>query len=1523
MPERAGPLPPARPGAGRAARPAGRRHHLLRGRRARRRLEVRGRHPARADPRPDGLRAGRHRAAPGDDPGARHACLAHRRARGRPRLAPPGTARWGAGAGGPGAGCVSSQRLCGARGRRAGPLEASGAALPEPARLPRFVMGYAPLHVQVDSRRLAVALHPERDSYRPGERARIDLEVRDASGTGAASGSAWQWWTKRCWRCWAAPVPDPFGFFYQERPLAVSSGDTRLRLSAGARLEAARFKAEAGGDGAERLAARSLFTTTAYWNPAGRDRRGGPGAGGVRAPRQPHPLPGRGDRGQRCRSLRQRQAGFRVAKPLTVDPALPRFVLPGRHARTGRRGHQPHRCDRRAVPCAPRPTCGSSPRARRACSWAPASRSGSPSVPWPSTTGRARVRFEARLALESDAVEMTLAVPPRAPAAGRGHCRAGAPAHHARKSRCRPRRFPAAPRLEVALAPSALGGARPAYDYVVEYPYSCVEQLASRLLVLLTARDLFATTPAEAARDSAKIADTIGRLESLCLPWQGFSFWSGGPAAPQWLEAYAALALGPRSRARAGQVSEDVLQTASAGLRAPVAHGSARAAAPRRRAGQPARRRHLVAASCPPGSALLALSEHMQPGPECRTDARRRGSAGRSCRRTGPGRATRPGARPAPLGAAARRSSSACCGARSTARRGDRRRSRDRRPSTPAASAAAVPHHRARHQLGLWLGPTVRPDDPLVSRLATGLLATRAGGHWGTTQDDALALLALAAYRDQRRAAGRAGGATAPSCARPPRRSSRSRRGPAMRCGGPQPSPCRCPVARPPPRPSTSRHAGRCTTRRRCAGRKTRAGRRLARPASRSARRVDRFEGPGPVRLGDLVVVTLTVVVPRASWYLASWIRCPPGSRSCKREFAVESRQVARRSSRHGMTSTRRCRSCTASAATASCGSSPTRCRRASTCIATWRGCARPVPSHTLPARVEAMYTPELPARRPAARLAGAGPGEREEAMKWLALPIRARRRRRARRLAAAWPLRSPRWRRVGGARALRSLRRSISRRSPRCGSRRAMGARCASRWATAARAPSGCRSEPSRRGSCRRRSRPRTGVSTVHPGLDARGDRPRRVDECARRADGAAGGSTLTQQLAGLLWPEPRTLGGQAARSGARRAAGIGSLEAGHPRAVPESRRLTGPERVASPPRAAPSSAARRGRSRRARRRAGGPAASALPLRHRGRTHGTPPPARCHPGRHGATGRSRRGGLPRRRATASSNSIRERAPFAAPHFADWVLATRPPGLQRAARIETTLDAGAAAEVEGIVAAHLAGLRGRGVHEMAVVVQEMPSGEVLALVGSPSWSGVAGERRARAAPAGLGAEAVRLCAGLRAGLSPADRLADLPLAAFDGQGGEVAPRNYDGRWHGPVRAREALASSFNVPAVRCSNAWAPSACCADVARRGPRDLDGDAEVYGLGLVLGVGEVTLLDLTNAYAGLARGGVWRPPSRARGERCGGADARAATAASASLDRCRRPRSWWPMCSPTTWRACPASGRARSSTCRSRCR
>src|SRR6185503_7787532 len=127
------------------------------------------------------------------------------------------------------------------------------------------------------------------------------------------------------------------------------------------------------------------------------------------------------------------------------------------------------------------------------------------------------------------------------------------------------------------------------------------------------------------------------------------------------------------------------------------------------------------------------------------------------------------------------------------------------------------------------------------------------------------------------------------------------------------------------------------------------------------------------------------------------------------------------------------------------------------------------------------------------------------------------------------------------------------------------------------------------------------------------------------------------------------------------------------------------------------------------------------------------------------------------------------------------------------------------------------------------------------------------------------------------GFSPATVLADLPSSFPTAEPGVVySPRNYDGRYRGPLLARHALAGSENVPAViLASNVGVPT-LLRFLSRAGISTLDKTASHYGLGITLGNAEVRLDELVGGYAAFARGGEWIEPtftprsSTARSER-----------------------------------------------------
>jgi len=194
----------------------------------------------------------------------------------------------------------------------------------------------------------------------------------------------------------------------------------------------------------------------------------------------------------------------------------------------------------------------------------------------------------------------------------------------------------------------------------------------------------------------------------------------------------------------------------------------------------------------------------------------------------------------------------------------------------------------------------------------------------------------------------------------------------------------------------------------------------------------------------------------------------------------------------------------------------------------------------------------------------------------------------------------------------------------------------------------------------------------------------------------------------------------------------------------------------------------------------------------------------------------------------------------------------------------TTLDAGLQTFAIEVLQQHLRELRDRQVEDGAVVVLDNHSGEVLAWVGSsestsqnPDVDGVTALRLP-------GSTLKPFLYGLaieRRLLTAASPLEDSPLA-LDTPVGQYVPQDYERDFKGWVSVRTALASSLNVPAVRTLRLVGIERFHERLKDLGLASLTQGADFYGYALALGGGEVSLLDLANAYRALANGGELRP-------------------------------------------------------------
>lgn len=212
---------------------------------------------------------------------------------------------------------------------------------------------------------------------------------------------------------------------------------------------------------------------------------------------------------------------------------------------------------------------------------------------------------------------------------------------------------------------------------------------------------------------------------------------------------------------------------------------------------------------------------------------------------------------------------------------------------------------------------------------------------------------------------------------------------------------------------------------------------------------------------------------------------------------------------------------------------------------------------------------------------------------------------------------------------------------------------------------------------------------------------------------------------------------------------------------------------------------------------------------------------------------------------------------------APW-LANRTPGIE--GKIITTLDLTLQREVERIVKEETSRLKQANLHHAAVVVIHNATGEILALVSSADWNDLRGGQMNGAwvprSPGSTLKPFTYLLAMEKNQRTPASILADVP-SPFRTPQGLSLPENYDRAYRGPVTLRAALACSLNVPALREMNELGgPSALHDLLQSLGLTTLGENPAHYGLGLTLGNAPVRLVELTSAYAALARMGDYFP-------------------------------------------------------------
>lgn len=194
--------------------------------------------------------------------------------------------------------------------------------------------------------------------------------------------------------------------------------------------------------------------------------------------------------------------------------------------------------------------------------------------------------------------------------------------------------------------------------------------------------------------------------------------------------------------------------------------------------------------------------------------------------------------------------------------------------------------------------------------------------------------------------------------------------------------------------------------------------------------------------------------------------------------------------------------------------------------------------------------------------------------------------------------------------------------------------------------------------------------------------------------------------------------------------------------------------------------------------------------------------------------------------------------------------------------IKTTLDLSLQEKVEDIVSEEVQKNKNLNISNGSAIVLNSKTGEILAYVGSvdyfrESWG--AFDVIAAFRQPGSSIKPVTYALAFEKGYTPATIIDDKAVT-YTTIGEVYQPVNYDNKFHGKVTLRQALANSYNIPAVKLVNMLGLDNMVTLGKKLGLKGWEVDGS-YGLSVTLGGKEVRLLDLANVYATFARAGIYK--------------------------------------------------------------
>jgi uncharacterized protein YfaS (alpha-2-macroglobulin family) len=421
----------------------------------------------------------------------------------------------------------------------------------EDAGKPSFKIGYAELSVDPAEKRLGLEIQTNQAVYKPGDSVELRLKAKNSRGEGTAANLAVAVVDVGVINLIGYQTPDPFAAFYGERPLSVETAETRVHV-VGQRHFGEKGE-NPGGGGSEKMGGLSLsevqlrgdFKSTAYWNPSVTTDTEGNAVVKFKLPDNLTTF--------RVMSVAQttdsrfgrNSADFKVAKPLLMLPALPRFARVGDSFQGGvlltnnggTKGTVRLSLKAGGLLTKDRleQTFDLEPGASREALFAFKAE----------TAGRAVLEFRAAMDEYSDGLEAIVPVEHPRPMVTLGFS-GQADTKEEEIVRIPPDIYPDLGEIDLRASASALNGLRTRLDELVDYPYLCLEQRLSRVLPFLIASPVirdFKLSSLSPAETDKMVRDSLREVYACQKDNGGFSLWSDSTFDSPYVSAYAVFAL--------------------------------------------------------------------------------------------------------------------------------------------------------------------------------------------------------------------------------------------------------------------------------------------------------------------------------------------------------------------------------------------------------------------------------------------------------------------------------------------------------------------------------------------------------------------------------------------------------------------------------------------------------------------------------------------------------------------------------------------------------------------------------------------------------------------------------------------------------------------------------------------------------------------------------------------------------------------------------------------------------------------